>query len=178
MAADGPVFYLDIASPECLLTAERILGMMPVATEWVPVNLGPAAIDFDALSHTAVARGLQPLRRPVRLPFEGAPANRAATYAKQIGRSVAFAQAALRQAYAGGRDLSLLDNIVVAASACEMHPTAVVKALELRSVDDALMAATKLAHDRGVTRAPSVWLPDAGVFAGDERLHEAAEAAA
>jgi 2-hydroxychromene-2-carboxylate isomerase len=176
--ADGPVFYLDIASPECLLTAERILGVMPVATEWVPVNLGRPDVDFEAVAHTAHVRGLQPLRQPASFPFDGANANRAATYAKQIGRSVAFAQAALRQAYAGGRDLSDVDNIVVAASACEMHPTAVVKALELRSVDQALADATRTAVERGVTRTPAVWVPEAGVFEGDDALGAAAEAAA
>ena len=47
---------------------------------------------------------------------------RAATYAKQIGRAVAFALAAFRQAYAGGRDLVEPDNVLIAAAACEMHP--------------------------------------------------------
>ena len=47
---------------------------------------------------------------------------RAATYAKQIGRTVAFALAAFRQAFAGGRALAEPDNVVIAAAACEMHP--------------------------------------------------------
>ena len=58
---------------------------------------------------------------------------RAATYAKQIGRTVAFALAAFRQAFAGGRALDA-DNVLIAAAACEMHPAAVLKAIELRSV--------------------------------------------
>ena len=61
---------------------------------------------------------------------------RVATYAKQIGRTVAFALAAYRQAFAGGRSLAEPDNVVIAAAACEMHPAAVLKAAELRGVGD------------------------------------------
>ncbi len=32
-----PAFYFDLASPEAYLSAERILQLMPVATEWIPV---------------------------------------------------------------------------------------------------------------------------------------------
>ena len=49
--------------------------------------------------------GLQALRWPEPFPFDSALAMRAATYAKSIGRAVPFAQAAFRQAFAGGRDL-------------------------------------------------------------------------
>jgi 2-hydroxychromene-2-carboxylate isomerase len=70
----------------------------------------------------------------------------AATYAKQIGRVVAFSIAAFRQAYAGGRPLDADDNILIAAAACEMHPRAVLKALETRGVRDALDAATAAAR--------------------------------
>jgi 2-hydroxychromene-2-carboxylate isomerase len=173
MPDDGPVFYLDLGSPECLLSAERILGLMPVAVEWVPVNLATTTTpgDFDAIAAVAHARGQQPMRPPV--PFDAERANLAATYAKQIGRAVAFAQAALRQAYAGGRRLDDIDNIVIAASACEMHPNAVVKALETRGVRNALAAATATARERGVQRTPAVWAPDGSVFSGDTELEAA-----
>ena len=59
---------------------------------------------------------------------------RAATYAKSIGRTVPFAQAAFRQAFAGGRSLAEIDNVLIAAAACEMHPAAVLKGAELQSV--------------------------------------------
>ena len=64
-----------------------------------------------------------------------------ATYAKQIGRAVAFSLAAFRQAFAGGRALDE-DTVVIAAAACEMHPRAVLQALGRRSVAAALDAAT------------------------------------
>ena len=61
-------------------------------------------IALQLVERRAAERGLQPVRWPDPLPFDSAFAMRAATFARQIGRSVAFAQAAFRQAYlAGGR---------------------------------------------------------------------------
>jgi len=97
---------------------------------------------------------------------------RAATFAKQTGRTVAFALAAFRQAFAAGRDLSQLDNVLIAAAACELHPNAVRKAIETPAVKDALREATERAGDLGVTGVPS--LAVAGeVFWGDDRLERA-----
>ena len=101
---------------------------------------------------------------------------RAATFARQIGRAVPFALAAFRQAYAGGRALDVPDNVLIAASACEMHPAAVLRAAELRSVEEALRAATAEAALRGVQATPAVWVAGE-VFHGDEALAAAAEAA-
>jgi 2-hydroxychromene-2-carboxylate isomerase len=99
---------------------------------------------------------------------------RVATYAKQIGRTVPFALAAFRQAFAGGRDLAVADNVMIAAAACEMHPNAVLKAAGLRSVADRLDGATALAARRGVRDVPAVWVPGDEVFHGDEALEHAA----
>ncbi len=183
-AADGeppmPAFYVDIASPECLLSAERILATMPVAVEWIPVHLSPPAAD-DAtraqLAATAAARDLQPVRWPP--PFDAERANLTATYAKSIGKAVGFVQAALRQAYAGGRDLSDDDHLIIAASACEIHPRAVLSSITTRGVRGALEAATATARERGVQRTPAFWIPpeDAGdgrVLHGDDALEDAA----
>jgi len=170
----GAVLYLDVGHPESLLAAERTLQVMPVATEWVPVHLGrPEHVDFDALARTAAARGLQPFKASSAAPFDAKAANLAATFAKSTGRTVAFLQAALRQAYAGGRDLSVLDNILIAGSACELHPRSVLKALETRGTRRALDAATALARERGVTRAPAVWA-FGRLFEGDAGLDDAA----
>ena len=54
-------------------------------------------------------------------------AMRAAVFAQQTGRVVAFSLAAFRQAFAGGRDLTDTDNVLLAAAACELHPRAVLK---------------------------------------------------
>jgi 2-hydroxychromene-2-carboxylate isomerase len=187
----GPAFYFDLAAPEAYLVAERILQAMPVATPWVPVldrDLPGGStfegfrcaderdIAMEALERAAAAHGLQPIRWPDPLPFDSAFAMRAATFARQIGRAVPFALAAFRQAYAGGRGLDLPDNVLIAASACEMHPAAVLRAAELRSVDGALRAATAEAAARGVRATPAVWVAGEA-FHGDEAVAAAAQAA-
>ena len=98
---------------------------------------------------------------------------RAATFAQQIGRAVAFSLAAFRQAFAAGRDLSELDNVVIAAAACELHPNALLKAIETQSVKDRLREATAEAYERGVRGVPTVAVGDE-LFFGDDRLEEAA----
>jgi 2-hydroxychromene-2-carboxylate isomerase len=186
-----PAFYFDLFSPEAYLAAERVLQELPVAAEWIPVAASrlPAADTlegwrcatdreafFDRIARIAARRGLQPLCWPQPFPFDSAFAMRVATYAKQIGRTVPFALAAFRQAFAGGRDLSVPDNVLIAAAACEMHPTAVMKGAQLRSVATRLDDATVLAARRGVRDVPAVWVPGGEVFHGDEALEQAARA--
>jgi len=190
-APASPAFCFDLASPEAYLSAERILPLMPVAVEWVPVltdGLGGGGrfsafrcaeerdIAMGEMERAAAGGGLQPVRWPDPFPFDSAFAMRVATYAKQIGRTVAFALAAFRQAYAGGRSLEVPDNVLIAASACEMHPAAVLKAAETRLVRDGLAQATATAAAWGVRDVPAVVVPGAGVFHGDAALERAAEA--
>ena len=190
-ASAGPAFYFDLFSPEAYLAAERVIATLPVSAEWIPVSANglPAADTlegwrcetdreafFERIARTAARRGLQPLVWPQPFPFDSAFAMRVATYAKQIGRTVPFALAAFRQGFAGGRDLSGPDNVLIAAAACEMHPTAVLKAAGLRSVAERLHAATALAAARGVRDVPAVWLPGGEVFHGDASLEQAASA--
>jgi 2-hydroxychromene-2-carboxylate isomerase len=171
-------FYFDFTSPDAYLAAERVLRVLPFAAEWIPIraprdwNAFRCAeeehIARSAVQRAAAARGLLPVRWPPA--FESEPALRAATYAKQIGRTVAFALAAFRQAYAGGADLGDADVVLIAASACEMHPRAVLQALERDAVVRALDDATALAHERGVLDVPAVWIPDGRVLHGDAAL--------
>ena len=98
--------------------------------------------------------GLQPLRWPNPFPFDSEAALRAATYATQIGRGIAFAQAAFRQAFAGGHALSDPDWILVAAAACEMHPRAVLTSMSRASIAGALGEATAQAAAGGVREVP------------------------
>jgi 2-hydroxychromene-2-carboxylate isomerase len=187
----GPRFFFDLASPAAYVAAERALQVLP-GVEWVPVLARelPGAEGWDAfrcaeerdialaaIERAAAARGLQPLRWPDPFPFDSTYAMRVATYAKQIGRTVAFAQAAFRQAFAGGRSLEEPDNVVIAAAACEMHPTAVKKAAQLRGVRDALRAATAQARALGVRDVPAVWAGER-VFHGDAELERARDAVA
>ena len=123
----------------------------------------------------ASALGLQPLRWPSPFPFDSALAMRVATYAKSIGRTVPFAQAAFRQAFAGGHSLEDPDFVLIAAAACEMHPTAVLKGAELRSVGEQLSAATALAAQAGVSDVPAVRIGER-VFVGERAVEDAAAA--
>ena len=93
---------------------------------------------------------------PEPFPSDSEWAMLAATYAKQIGRAVAFSLAAFRQAFAAGRDLSERDNVLIAAAACEMHPLAVIKGAELRGTRERLEAATAEALAAGVRDVPAV----------------------
>ena len=104
-------------------------------------------------------------------------AMRVATFAKQTGRTVSFSLAAFRQAFAAGRDLSDPDNVMIAGAACELHPRALVKAVQTEIVKNALREATAAAGDRGVEGVPALVVGDE-VFWGDDRLEEGVEAAA
>jgi 2-hydroxychromene-2-carboxylate isomerase len=69
--------------------------------------------------------------------------------------------------------LSELDTVLIAAAACELHPAALLKALELRSVAQALEQAGARARTAGVSSLPAVQVGES-VFAGDAALEEAA----
>ncbi len=124
----------------------------------------------------AQSQAVQPIRWPEPWPGDMLYAMRVATYAKSIGRTVSFALAAFRQAFAGGRDLSDPDNVAIAAAACELHPNAIAKAAGSASVKSRLREETDRAGDRGVTGVPSIVVGDE-VFWGDDRLEDAVAAA-
>ena len=188
MSTPDAAFYFDLASPLAYLAAERVLQTMPVATEWQPVLARelPGAESFEAfrcreeedifrldVERRAAELGLQAIRWPDPFPFDSDFAMRAATYAKSIGRVVPFAQAAFRQAFAGGRSLKDTDNVLIAAAACEMHPAAVLKGAELRSTGEQLSAATAQAIALGVTDVPAIRVGER-IFHGERSLQEAA----
>jgi 2-hydroxychromene-2-carboxylate isomerase len=134
------------------------------------------------LERLAGELGLQRVRWPEPFPFDSALALRVASYAQQIGRGVAFAQAAFRQAYAGGRSLEEADNVLIAAAACEMHPAAVLRAASMRSVAAQLDETTARAASEGVARVPAIVLTGIGaeraprVLQGELALEEAVAA--
>jgi 2-hydroxychromene-2-carboxylate isomerase len=68
----------------------------------------------------------------------------------------AFSQAAFRQAFAGGRDLSDRDNVLISAAACEMHPVALVKGAGLGSIRARLDAGDRRAAAAGVLDVPAI----------------------
>jgi 2-hydroxychromene-2-carboxylate isomerase len=159
----APVFYYDVGSPWCWLAGERVTHVLGVVPVWQPVleaglpRADPAApADRAAVEAAAAAQGLPPPRWPDPFPFDSELAMLAATFAKQTGRAVAYSLAAMRQAFAGARDLSVPDNVMIAAAACELHPRAVLKAVETASVRDALRDATAAAVAAGVRELPAI----------------------
>ena len=187
---EQPVFYFDLGSPYAYLAAERVHKVLPVVPVWQPILLGGiwqgtggqswAVTDGREAGMSEVERraadyDLMPIRWPDEWPTNTLKAMRAATFAASIGRAVAFSLAAFRQAFAGGKDLSDVDNVLVAAAACELHPNAVLKAIETQLVKDKLREATEEAYDRGVRGVPTIAVGDQ-LFYGDDRLEEAASA--
>ena len=205
MAGSEPAaaFYFDLASPWAYLAAEQVLHVMPGPCEWRPVlaaelaraagrgadaasaepdlgsfcghQRGFSTLDRAEVERAAADAGLQPIVWPDPFPFDSRPAMLAATYARQIGRVVAFAQAAFRQAFAGGHALSDVNYVLIAAAACEMHPNAVLKAIETRSVAAELSATTAAAAALGVSDVPAV-VVDGHAFVGESQLERATAA--
>ncbi|HWF33492.1 MAG TPA: DsbA family protein [Solirubrobacteraceae bacterium] len=188
MSATPASFYFDLSSPLAYLAAERVLHALPGPAEWQPVLAAelPGVEDPDAFRceqerevfRAEIARRveqlrLQPLRWPEPFPFDSALAMRVATYAKSIGRTAPFAQAAFRQAFAGGRDLAQLDNVLIAAAACEMHPSAVARGAELRGVREQLAATTNDAARQSIKNVPAIVVGER-VFEGERCVEQAA----
>jgi 2-hydroxychromene-2-carboxylate isomerase len=188
-------FYFDLGSPYAYLTAERISGLFTEAgieqPEWRPIDFsemlrtqgrstwakGPERDEHVAeIERRAAAYGLPPVIWPAPWPAERLFAMRAATFAKQTGRTVSFSLAAFRQAFAAGRSLSDPENVLIAAAACELHPKALLKAGETKAVKGALREATEAAAELGVIGVPTV-VVEGQPFWGDDRLEEAVEAA-
>ena len=190
--ADPAVFYYDLGSPYAYLAAERLTQVLPEMPVWQPILLGGiwketggrswAVTDgreagMAEIERRAADYGLMPIRWPEGWPNNTLNAMRVAVWAQQIGRTVAFSLAAFRQAFAGGKDLSDMDYVLMAAAACELHPNAVLKAIETQSVKDRLREVTQEAYERGVRGVPTVAVGDE-LFWGDDRLEDAAAALA
>jgi 2-hydroxychromene-2-carboxylate isomerase len=193
--ADRTTFYYDLGSPYAYLAAERVGSVFARAgaeqPEWQPILLGGLFKRFGRDSwangpgraeglreceRRAQAYGLPPFRWPDPFPGNSLMAMRAATFAKEIGRTVSFSLAAFRQAFAAGRDLGEPDNVLLAAAASELHPKALLAAVERDAIKIRLREATERAGDRGVRGVPSLLVGDE-LFWGDDRLEEASAAA-
>ncbi|MGZ5332460.1 MAG: DsbA family protein [Solirubrobacterales bacterium] len=200
MSPAAAIFYYDFSSPYSYLAAERISGVFAALEaeqpEWRPISFGhllretgrvpwslqdggPNPADLEEIGRRAAERGLPEVRYAEGWPDDNYSLLplRAATYAKQSGRVVSFSLAAFRQNFAAGRDLSDVDNVLLAAAACELHPKAVLKGIETESVKQELKTATDEAVERGVAGVPTVAVGEQ-LFWGDDRLEEAAELAA
>ena len=180
MSRADATFYFDFASPLAYLVAERIGSRLPGA-EWQPVlareltdEASGAEPDTATIGRLAEEQGLMAVRWPSDFPGDSERAMAVATYAKSLGRTVAFAQAAFRQAFAAGRSLAETDNLLIAAAACELHPKAVLKGAELAGVREQLTEATRSAAAAGVTLVPAIRI-GGRVLAGERALEFVAE---
>jgi 2-hydroxychromene-2-carboxylate isomerase len=193
------VFYYDFSSPYSYLAAERISGLFAEAgaeqPEWQPISFGhllqatgrtpwsmqpggPNPGDLEEIQRRAAERGLPEVRYPEGSPVENYSLNpiRAAVFAKESGKVVSFSLACFRQVFAAGRDMSDVDNVLIAAAACELHPNAVLKGIETQSVKAKLRAATDHAIELGVEGIPTIAVGNE-LFWGDDRLEEAVQVA-
>jgi 2-hydroxychromene-2-carboxylate isomerase len=179
--SEQPVFYYDLGSPECYIVAETIMATLPVVPEWEPVlgselaPAGPGQLDHEQIEHQINKLGLQPMRWPGTWPPNSEKAMLAATYAKRIGRGVAFSLAAFRQTFAGGRDLADENTVFIAGAACEMHPTALRRGIELAGTKTALQAATRRAQQAGASALPAIQVGEE-IFMGTDGINRAATA--
>jgi 2-hydroxychromene-2-carboxylate isomerase len=195
--SERATFYYDFSSPYSYLAAERISGLFAEAgveqPGWQPISFGhilkatgrrPWSFEGERRAHFAEIqrradeRGLPEVVYPEGWPVDNYSLSptRAAIYAKQSGRVVSFSLACFRQVFAGGRDMSDTDNVLVAAAACELHPNAVLRGIETQSVKEKLQRATEGALALGLEGIPTVAV-GRELFWGDDRLEEAVQAA-
>jgi 2-hydroxychromene-2-carboxylate isomerase len=189
----APRFFYDVRSPDAWLAAERVVAVLGTVPEFVPVDLsglaagdvGPyrcaAEVDayFEDVRRRAETYELLTLKPPPEFPPEDTRfAMLAATYAKQIGKVVAFSLALFRQSYAAGRDPADRDTVFLAGAAAEIHPAALAKGAGLKGTAERLRAATEDAASAGVLDVPAVEVAPGRVFHGDAELELAAEALA
>jgi 2-hydroxychromene-2-carboxylate isomerase len=192
--AERSVFYFDLNSPFSWLAAERVNHVLPEPPVWTPIAYGfviahtgvmPWSFEEGArkeegrreVERRARERGLLEVRWPEGWPQQthSLASLRAATFAAEIGKVAAFSLAAFRQQFNAGRPLSDIDNVLLAAAAAEIHPNALLPAIERQAVKDRLKDATDDAIARGVTGVPTVRVGDE-LFWGDDRLEDAAAA--
>src|SRR3954462_7728943 len=191
MPDERPRFFYDLRSADAWLAAERIVHVLGEVPEFVPVDLGGLAAGdvgpfrcaaegdapFEAVRRRGETYGTLAPRPPATWPPDDVRfALLAATYAKQIGKVVAFSLACFRQQFNAGRDLGDPDTVFIAGAAAEIHPAALAKGAELRGTAERLRAATEQAAAAGVSDVPAVLVGDR-VFHGDAELERAAAAA-
>ncbi|MGI8631716.1 MAG: DsbA family protein [Solirubrobacterales bacterium] len=157
----------------------RVLDEVPV---WEPVDAAAlpeppkplGAGDREEVVARAAALGLLQVRWPPRVPTT--PAREAmvvADWSRGLGKVVSYSLAAFRQAFNAGADLTDRDTVLTAAAGCEIHPRAVVKALEQDRTARSLDEATAAAVARGVRSVPALTI-GATVVAGPRAVEDAA----
>ncbi len=144
------IFFYDIGSAYAWVIGERIAKCLPEA-EWQPV-LQPDVDDgplwdgdteqiYDLVQKFGLLRPRFDDDQLHKTIADTRKMMLAAVYAKSIGRTVAFSLAAMRQVFNAAKPVDSVDTVLFAAAACEMHPRAVLPALELETTRTALAEA-------------------------------------
>jgi 2-hydroxychromene-2-carboxylate isomerase len=174
----GPLFFFDVSCPLSYLTAERIERKLG-EVEWIPVDgaslrataaghdvraTGPHAdADLHGLRTRAdsCARALRlPLVWPDRFPGAARCAQRASTFACEIGAGAAFALAASRLAFCGGFDLEDPETLAEAAAAAGVPLEECLSAAGETWRDEELEANADLLRTRGISELPAIRIGD------------------
>jgi len=185
------LFFFGAMSPYSWFAAERIGALIPDAA-WRPVFAGglfratgrstwglgerreAGIADCEA---RAESHGLGPMRWPEGWPSSDVLVARAMVAADRRGRLQPFALATMRAEFRDGARLE--DAAVLTAVAAEIRLDGRVLIDETRTpeIKQALRARTEEAVALGAAGIPTVVIGDQ-LFWGDDRLHEAAAAAA
>jgi 2-hydroxychromene-2-carboxylate isomerase len=177
----GAKFFYDVGSPYAWVVAERASKAIPEA-EWIPVcqpdvDDGPLW-DGDQERIIELAQKfslIDPRFNEDRMNLTIADSRKmalAATYAKSIGRTIAFSLAAFRQCFGAGLAVDEENTILLAGAACEMHPRAILQALEMRSTTENLATAAQTLRDLtgGRTELPVLIPADGEPITEDELI--------
>jgi len=186
-----PSFFFGAMSPYAWMSAERIGSLIPTAA-WRPVflggvfkakgrsswALGDARVDGMAECEArARAHGLGAISWPERWPTNDLAVARAMLHAQRRDLLEPFALSAMRMAFREGADLGESAVVLEAGRRTGIDAAELEAALGDPAVKDALRAATDEALAVGVFGVPTVLVGEE-LFWGDDRLQEAAAAAA
>lgn len=175
ISGSRPAFFFDLACPFSYLTAERVEWTLG-DVDWVPCSL-PA--ERRRLTPDLVARAERQayaLQLPLVWPdgFQHAvpAAQRAATYAAEVGAGARFALAASRLAFCGGYDLDDREILADAASAAGISVDECLAAAGDAGRDIRLQAAARRLASCGVPRLPAIRIGRRWLW-GEQMLSEA-----
>ena len=182
-----PVLYVDMGSPYAWLAVERAPALLGTAPRLEPIALGAIfrhrghgswahtpgrAANIAEVERRAAAYGLPPVRWPPGWPPNSLHADRAALWAVERGRGHAFALAAFRAAFTGGRDLA--DHAVLrdAAARAGLPDDELEDGIADPQLKEELKRRTAAAIEAGVPGVPTLRLGTRLLY-GDDRLEEA-----
>jgi 2-hydroxychromene-2-carboxylate isomerase len=169
-------FFFDLACPFSYLTAERVERAIG-DVDWVPCAL-PAAPRFQ-LTTDVIGRAerqafaLQlPLIWPEGFPRAVSAAQRAASYAAEVGAGARFALAASRLAFCGGYDLEDREILADAAAAAGVAVDQCLRAADDPARDQRLAQTARRLRSCGVPRLPAIRIGRRWLW-GEQMLNEA-----